>query len=318
MGNKGNATAGEKTASVRKSRKKDDESSEIIRKIRRPYTVIILPAVLITILFLIPFFWGIGTSFTNYKLNNPNIHFNWGKTYWTLVSNMRFWKAALRTFQFTLFVVGIELIFGFFIAYLLNNETFMAKIVRRVIVFPLMIAPIIGTVLLKLMLNNKFGIINHFLSFFGAGDFPWGASPSTSMFTVILVDTWIFTPFMVLIILAGLRALPKDPYEAARVDGASGKHILWNITLPMVLPTILIAVIFRVIDSIKVFDVIWGMTAGGPGDTTTVFSILGYIFTFSSLDVAKGTALMVLVWVALIFIGNKMVAYWGKARARME
>jgi len=280
--------------------------------------MIILPAILVTILFLIPFIWGIGLSFTNYRLNNPNAHINWGKTYYVLLSNIRFWKAALRTFQFTFFVVGIELLFGFFIAFLLNNETAMAKIVRRVIVFPLMIAPIIGTILLKLMLNNKFGVINFFLSFFGAGDFPWGASPSTAMFTVVLVDVWIFTPFMVLIILAGLRSLPKDPFEAACVDGAAGKHILWNITLPMVMPTILIAVIFRVIDSIKVFDVIWGMTAGGPGDTTTVFSILGYIFTFSSLDVAKGTTLLVLVWVALIFLGNKMVAYWDKARARIE
>jgi len=291
--------------------------TEEIKRVQRPYTLIILPAIIVTILFLIPFIWGLGLSFTNYRLNNPNVRINWGKTYYVLVTSLRFWKATLRTFQFTFFAVSFELAFGFLIAYLLNTETFMAKVLRRIIVFPLMIAPIIGTVILKLMMNNNFGIINYFLSFFGMGDFAWGASPKTSMLTVVLVDVWIFTPFMVVIILAGLRALPKEPYEAALVDGSKGLYTMWNITLPMIMPTVLIAVIFRVIDSIKVFDVVFGMTGGGPGDSTTVYSILGYVFTFSALDVAKGTTIMVLVWVAILFIGQKFVQYWQLARTRL-
>jgi multiple sugar transport system permease protein len=288
-----------------------------ISRIQRPYTLIILPAIIITILFLIPFFWGIGLSFTNYRLNLPVAKWNWGRTYAALLTSLSFWKATLRTLQFTLLAVSIELLLGFGIAFLLSTETFMAKILRRIIVFPLMIAPIIGTIMLKLMMNNKFGVINYFLSFVGGKDFPWGASPNLSMFTVILVDIWIFTPFMIVIILAGLRALPREPFEAAIVDGSKGLSTMLNITLPMVMPTVLIALIFRVIDSIKVFDVIWGMTGGGPGDSTTVFSILGYIFTFGSLDVAKGTAIMLLVWVGIMFLGNKLVAYWQGSRARL-
>ena len=288
-----------------------------IARIQRTYTLIIIPAIVITILFLIPCFWGIGLSFTNYRLNLPVAKMNWGRTYAVLLSTLSFWKAALRTLQFTLFAVSVELLLGFGIAFLLSTETFMAKVLRRIIVFPLMIAPIIGTIMLKLMMNNKFGVINYLLSFVGGKDFPWGASPNLSMFTVIIVDVWIFTPFMIVIILAGLRALPREPYEAAIVDGSKGFDTMLNITLPMVMPTVLIALIFRVIDSIKVFDVIWGMTGGGPGDSTTVFSILGYIFTFGSLDVAKGTAIMLLVWVGIMFLGNKLVAYWQSSRARL-
>jgi multiple sugar transport system permease protein len=290
----------------------------LMKNVTRPYTLIILPAMIVTFLFLIPFIWGLGLSFTNYKLNTSVTVINWGRNYWNLLKTLRFWKATFRTFEFTFFVVSIEFFVGFFIAILLNTETIMARILRRVIVFPLMIAPILGTILLKLMMNNNFGVINYLLSFIGLGDFPWGASPNTSMLTVVLVDVWIFTPFVVVIILAGLRALPKDPYEAASVDGARGKYVLWNITLPMVMPTALIAVIFRIIDSIKVFDIVWGMTAGGPGDSTTVFSILGYIFTFSSLDVAKGTTIMVLVWIAVLLLGNKLVQYWAITKSRLE
>jgi multiple sugar transport system permease protein len=294
-----------------------EKNENLKTKITRPYTLIILPAIIITILFLIPFFWGIALSFTSYRLNDPRYVFNWGINYWNIISGARFWKTTFITFQYTFFVVGSQLILGFIIAMLLNTETFMAKILRKVIVFPLMIAPILATILLKLMLNNQFGVINYLLSFIGLGDFPWGASPATSMLTVVLVDVWIFTPFIIVIILAGLRALPKDPYEAAAVDGAKGFTVLKNITMPIIMPAVLVAVIFRIIDSIKVFDIVWGMTSGGPGDSTTVYSVLGYNLTFGSLNVARGTTIMVVVWIIILILGQKLVQYWSKVRSRL-
>lgn len=292
--------------------------NKISTRITRPYTLIILPSIIVTILFLIPFLWGLYLSFTGYRLNNPTQAINWGINYWNIIKSVRFWKSVSVTFQYTFFVVFFETLLGFFIANLLNTETIMAKIMRRIIALPLMIAPIIGTILLKLMLNNQFGIINYFLSFIGLGDFPWGASPNTSLLTIVLVDIWIYTPFMVLIMLAGLRGLPKDPYEAAVVDGAKSRNILSKITLPMILPTALIAIIFRTIDSIKVFDIAFGMTAGGPGDSTTTFSILGYVFTFSALDVAKGTTIMVITWIIVLILGRKLVQYWENTRTRLN
>jgi len=286
-------------------------------KIRRPYTLIILPAILISIVFLIPFLWGLYLTFTRYKLSDPTLSFNWGLNYWNMVKSVKFWKSILATFQYTFFCVSIQTILGFFIAILLNTETIMAKIMRKIIVIPLMIAPIIGTIMLNLMMQNKFGIFNYLLSFIGLRDFPWGASASTAMLTVVLVDVWIFTPFMVLIMLAGIRGLPKDPFEAARVDGARGITVLIHMTFPMVLPTFLVAVIFRIIDSLKAFDIIFGMTAGGPGDTTSVFSVFGYLLTFTALDVSRGTTLMIIAWLIIFLISRKLVQYWEITRSRL-
>ena len=287
-------------------------------RITRPYTLIVLPAIITTIGFLIPFLWGIVLSFTKYKLNNPVYKFNFGLNYWNLLKSPEFWFTTFRTFEYAILAVGIELLLGFFIAMLLNTETVMAKISRRLIALPLMVAPAVGTVLLKLMLNNQFGVINYLMTPFGLRNFPWGASMGASLFTVVLVDVWIYTPFMVLIILAGLRSLPKDPFEAAAVDGARFGSTLRNITIPMILPAVFIAIIFRAIDSIKVFDIIWGMTAGGPGTSTMVYSVNGFIYVFGSLDVAKGTALMVITWIIVYLISQQLVKYWSVARSRLS
>lgn len=283
----------------------------------RPYTLIVWPALLVTILFMLPFIWGIGLTFTNYRLGAANVKFNWFQNYWTILTSNNFLNAAWKTTQFTLITTGIELLLAFGLSVLMNTETIMAKVMRRLISLPLMIAPVVATLALKLMLNSKFGIVNYLLSFFGLGDFAWGASPDSSMFTVILVDIWIFTPFMVLIILAGMRGLPKDPIEAASVDGASKFTTLKNISFPIMLPTILVAFIFRFIDCIKCFDVIWGMTAGGPGDSTTVFCILGYVLSFSSMDIAKGNTILVFVYIINMFLGTKLINLWKESRARI-
>jgi len=283
----------------------------------RPYTLIVYPALLVTILFMLPFIWGIWLTFTNYRLGAKNVQFNWFQNYWSVLTMDNFLSTAWRTIQFTVIATSVELMLAFALAVLMNTETIMAKVMRRLISFPLMIAPVIATLALKLMLNSKFGIVNYLLSFFGKGDFQWGASPSTSMFTVILVDIWIYTPFMVLIILAGMRGLPKDPIEAASVDGASKMSTLKNITFPIMMPTILLAFIFRFIDCIKCFDVIYGMTAGGPGDSTTVFCILGYVLSFSSMDIAKGNTILVFVWILNMFLGTKLINFWKASRERI-
>ena len=283
----------------------------------KPYTLVIMPAIFISILFIIPFLWGIYLTFTNFKLGSQSMDFNWFRNYWSILTSEDFWGAAIRTLQYALLAVSIEFMLAVILSMLMNTETFMAKVMRRLISFPLMIAPILATLALKLMLNNRFGVVNYLLSFFGQQDFAWGASPATSMFTVILVDIWIFTPFMALIILAGLRSLPKDPLEAAEVDGASSRDIFFKIMAPMILPTVLVAVIFRFIDCVKVFDVIWGMTAGGPGSSTLTLSIQGYVLSFSAMDIAKGNTVLGLIWIINLVLGNKLLDFWRVSRERL-
>ncbi len=296
----------------------EEKSQEAqIRRQRRPYTLIVLPGIILTILFMIPFLWGIFLSFTGYRLNYPKVVFNWGLNYWNLFTSWSFWHSTLMTFTYTAAAVAIEMVLGYYIATLLDHETVMAKIMRRLIALPFMVAPIIGTLLLKLMLNNRFGVVNYLLGFIGLRNFPWAASTNTAMMTVVLVDVWIFTPFVVLILFAGKRGISKDPVAAAGVDGASTFAITRKVILPMMMPTVLIALIFRVIDSIIAFDIVWGMTGGGPGDATTIYTVTGYVRSFLSLDVAKGTAVLVVAWLIVFLVSQQLVKQWNEARKRL-
>ena len=289
-----------------------------IRSQRRPYTLIVLPGIILTILFLIPFLWGIFLSFTGYRLNYPKEVFNWGANYRNLFSSWSFWHSTIITFTYTAAAVAIEMVLGYYIASLLGHETVVARVMRRLIVLPFMVAPIIGTLLLKLMLNNRFGVINYLLGFIGLRNFPWAASTNTAMLTVVLVDIWIFTPFVVLILFAGRRGISRDPIDAASVDGASSFSVTRKIILPMMMPTLLIALIFRVIDSIIAFDIVWGMTGGGPGDATTVYTVTGYVRAFLSLDVAKGTTILVVAWLIVFLVSQQLVKQWNEARKRLS
>ena len=298
---------------VQEQRYRRIESTE-----RRPYTWIILPGIALIILFLIPFLWGLYLTLTDYRLNDPTLAFNWGRNYWRVLTSDRFWRSTLLTFCYTSAAVSIEMVLGYCLAMLLDHETAVCRIMRRLIVVPFMVAPIIGTLLLKLMLNNRFGVVNFLLGFLGLGDFPWAASANTAMLTVVMVDVWIFTPFVVLILLAGKRGAPTDPLEAAAVDGARQRHITRRILIPIMMPTILIAFIFRIIDSIIVFDIVWGMTAGGPGDATLVYSATAYVRSFLSLDVSQGTAVLVLAYLIVVVISRQLVKQWNAARRRLS
>jgi len=289
-----------------------------IRKQRRPYTLIVLPGIVLTILFLIPFLWGLYLSLTGFRLNFPHQVFNWGSNYRILFTSRYFWQSTFITFTYTAAAVAVEMLLGYYIASLLDHETVMARVMRRLIVLPFMVAPIIGTLLLKLMLNNRFGVINYLLGFVGLRNFPWAASSNTAMLTVVLVDVWIFTPFVVLILFAGKRGIAKDPIAAASVDGASTFAVTRKVVVPMMMPTILIALIFRVIDSIIAFDIVWGMTGGGPGNATTLYSITGYVRAFLSLDVAKGTAVLVVAWLIVFLVSQQLVKQWNRARRRLS
>lgn len=183
---------------------------------------------------------------------------------------------------------------------------------------PLMIAPLITTLIWKLMMSPEFGVLNYFLSFFGYRNFPWATSPDTAMFTVLLIEIWTFTPFIALLVLAGLRSLPREPFEAANVDGASRWFIFWNITLPLLTPYIVIAVIFRLIDSLRQFDIIFGMTKGGPGDTLMNFQVSAYTSTFTYGKPALGLAYIIVNWIIIFAISFFLVNYWQKTQKQIS
>jgi multiple sugar transport system permease protein len=282
-----------------------------------PY-FLLMPALIVMVGILIPFFTSVYYTLTDFRLGSPKISFVGLQNYIDLVTSGEFLHQTSVTLRYAFFAVGIESVLGLIIALLLNTETIAAKIGRVFLLFPLMIAPIVGTLLWKLMMSPTFGVLNYFLSFFGMRDFAWGAAPQSAMLTVVLVDVWIFTPFFALLILAGLRAMPQAPFEAARVDGASGFFIFKNLTLPMILPYYLVAMVFRLIDSLRQFDIIYGMTKGGPFDVLMNYQVTAYTRSFSYKDFSGGATIMVINFLIILVVSKLLITYWRKAQDKIS
>ena len=277
-----------------------------------------MPALLVMVGILIPFFTSVYYTLTDFRLGSTNVSFVGLRNYIDLITSGEFWHQSSVTFRYAFFTVAIESVLGLIIALLLNTETIAAKIGRVFLLFPLMIAPIVGTLLWKLMMSPTFGVLNYFLSFFGLQDFPWSSAPESAMATVVLVDVWIFTPFFALLILAGLRAMPQAPFEAARVDGASRFFIFKNLTLPMVLPYYLVALVFRLIDSLRQFDIIYGMTKGGPFDVLMNYQVTAYTRSFSYKDFSGGATIMVINFILVFIVSKALITYWRKAQDKLS
>ena len=229
-----------------------------------------------------PFFTAAYYSLQRYRLSQPWAReMNWGENYLKFFSDSDFWNTLSVSLQYAFLTVGLELLLGLGIALLLVRRTRINNIVSIMLLMPLMTAPALAALMWKLMTNPGFGILNYFLTLVGIDDFRWGSSPHSAMFTVVLVDIWVYTPFIMILLLAGLRSLPTQPFEAAALDGVPRVQQFYRITLPMLTPYILTAVLFRLLESIQQFDIIYAMTQGGPGDSLTVFQVEAYLNFFS-------------------------------------
>jgi multiple sugar transport system permease protein len=287
---------------------------------RNPYLpyLMALPALALTLPVLYPFIQSIYYSMTTYSLTSPVKNFIWFENYIWLFTSAEFWNSVKVSFVYTISAVGIELILGLIIAILLNQETFLAKIFRPLLLLPLMIAPIIGTLMWKLMMSPEFGVLNYFLSYIGMRDFQWASAANSAMFSVVMIDVWMFTPFIALLLLAGLRSMPAPPFEAAMVDGASRWFTFKTLTLPMLMPFIIVSVVFRLIDSLRQFDIIFGLTKGGPGSILMNFQVSAYTTAFTYTKVADGSALMIVNWVIIYVISMFLVKFWRKSQDRLS
>jgi multiple sugar transport system permease protein len=281
-----------------------------------PY-VLSLPALLVCIGILVPFFTAAFYSLQRYRMSQPWAReMNWGENYLNFLSDPGFWSTLKVSLTYAVLTVGLELIFGLCIALLLQKRTRINNFVSIMLLMPLMTAPALAALMFKLMTNPGFGILSYYMTLIGVEDFRWGASPSTALFTVVLVDIWVYTPFIMILLLAGLRSLPKQPFEAAALDGVPRVQQFFRITLPMLTPYILTAVLFRLLESIQQFDIIYAMTQGGPGDTLMVFQVEAYLNFFQSTNVGRSSTLLMILWAITFFISNIFIKNWLRLRER--
>jgi len=278
----------------------------------RPY-LLSIPATVVLIGILYPFALGVYYTFLNYSATNPAPKFVGLANYIYVFSDPAFWNSAGVTVTFAIAATVIETVLGIIIALLLNRSSIIGKIFEKVLILPLMIAPVIAAVMWKLMFNPQFGILNYIFGLGSTFDF---LNADRALWSVVLVDAWIYTPFVAILVLAGVRSLPKEPFEASAVDGASWFYMFRRLMLPMMWPYIMVAVIFRFMDCLKIFDIIYVLTSGGPGDATKSMQVGAYIQSVLNFNYSMGSTYMFLLWIIIYIVANQLVKVLNKAQAR--
>ena len=275
-----------------------------------------LPAVIfIALLMVFPVLYTIALSFTNWNLTSGmGPRFAGFDNYVRVLTEPRFLDAVGRTFYFTVAAVVIEVILGVAIALVLHRAFVGKNVAKLLLLLPLVATPVAVGIVFNLFYDPTIGLANFMLSSLGLPEGHWISSESSVIPSLILVDVWQWTPMITLIVLAGLAGLSDEPVEAARVDGASEWQILRYVTIPMVMPVILTAMILRLIDALKTFDIIFAMTGGGPGYASETLNIMGFKYSFEYFRMGQSSVILVALFV-IVFACNLAIM---KVRALSE
>lgn len=246
-------------------------------------------------------FW---ISLTDAKITNlQHIQFVGLQGYADLFANPDYWAAMRVTFTFVVAAVAIELVVGLAIALALQRQTWLRDVTRSFLLSPMFITPIAVGLMFRFLLNTQLGAIPTALSWIGV-DYDFFGS-GKALWSIVLIDVWQWTPFMVLLLLAGLEGLPKQPFEAARIDGASAWYTFRRVTLPLLTPVITVAVLIRGLDALKVFEYVYAITRGGPGTETQSMQYLVYNTGITYFRLGSGAAMaygLLVVVIALAVI----------------
>lgn len=285
---------------------------------RRLATVFVMPTLLILLFVAIyPLVWSLTASFTDRKLNQPNadIEYIANENYEELLTDNRAWERFIVTAKIVVPSVLIELVLGFGVAMLLNRHFRGRGAIMTIILIPMMLSPVVVALFWRFMMQGN-GIINYYLTALGAEPVLWLSSPGVIPWSVVLVDVWMWTPFMMLIALAGISAVPKYLYEAAEVDRASNWFRFRHITLPIVAPLLLIGIIFRTMDAYKMIDTIFVLVGdrGGPGRAAQTAGMYVYDVAFKGFDTGLGSAYGYIMLVVIIALANLLIRQLSKLK----
>lgn len=264
------------------------------------------PAIIFILLMIIaPLAYNFGMSFTNWTMSAVKApEFIFLDNYIEVLKEARFWSSVGRTVTFSLIAIVLETIIGVLLAVLINRKYRGSRLVTSFMILPVVATPVALGMAWKLILEPSIGIGNVILTALGFSARKFIATTSfESMLVLILIDVWEWTPLIMLMVYAGLKGLPDDPYEAALIDGASRFQMFTTITLPLASSSILVAMLMRLIDLVKTFDIIYSTTQGGPDFATENINIYGYLNMFSYYEFGKASAISVLFFIVVLAIG---------------
>ncbi len=286
--------------------------TRVRRSERVHYYLMFLPALLLLMGVLYPFLLGVFQSFTNLKLYLPTTSFVGLQNYLDLFADGLFQQSILQTLLYAVLVIALQIPLGIAVALLLDIQTPFRALARNTLVLPLLIPPVVAGLMWKTMMQPAGGVLNWLLKTIGLPALPWLTEPATALMSVVLIDTWVFMPFVALILLAGLQSIPSDMMEAAKVDGATEWQAFWYLKLPWLTPYILLVMLFRVADAIKTFELIYPTTRGGPLDATRVLHVLGYQEAFRWSSVGRAMAIIFVLWLLSYTISTILMRLWRK------
>jgi len=269
-------------------------------------------AVLILVLSIFPLFFSLILSFVSWDLSRleGGIRFYGLNNFITLAKDARFWHTARVTLTFVIGAVALQYCIGLGIAMLLNQEIRLRRFFRVVFLIPMMLTPAAVGYVGRMLFNESMGPINDIIKHLGLPAVRWVSSIPMALPSLILVDTWEWTPFMMIVLLAGLQSLPPEVFESARVDGASSLQIFRHITFPMLLPVSLTVVLIRGLEAFKLFDIVVVMTGGGPGTATETVTMYAYLVAMKNGNLGYASAiayaLLIMVTIITLFFLNSL------------
>jgi len=282
---------------------------------RRYGYLLAAPTVLIVLLIILfPITFALISSFFDYTLINKSFNNFIGlDNYVNSINDEQLFNSISVTFFFVVLVVLFEFLLGFFIALLLNSIDRFKSVYYFILLLPLLINPIVVGLIWRMFLHPQLGILNYLLSLISISPINWLGDPKMAFVTIIFVDIWHQVSFMIILLLAGLSAIPKEPYEAARSDGAGILDCFIHITLPYMRPVIIVTILIRLIFAVKTYDLIYIMTKGGPGDATDLISYYIYRSAFISLNLGEAAAMSTILLFIIVILTLPLFKYMNRS-----
>lgn len=271
----------------------------------------ILPAVIFLFLFsVVPMLYSLGISFFRYNtaMSTDTIKFNGLANYISVLTNRQFWDSALWTVSFAVIVVVLNIVLGMTLAVALTTKLLpkLSAVLKIIFILPMMIAPIVTATIWKLMFSPIYGVLNGILVSLGQNRINWFADVLPARIAIIVVEVWATTPLCMLILMAALKTVPEELLEAAKIDGASAVKRFFFITLPLIKKFIVLVVMMRFMDAIRMFDIVYNLTNGGPGTATETMASTIYKMAFRYFNVGEGSAGAYIFFLIIILFSGLM------------
>ena len=281
---------------------------------RRTYLLFVLPALLVVgAVIIFPWAFTVWMSAFDWKIGSV-AHFVGFDNYAQLATNKRFLESIVHTFYFTVLAVIFPLILGTAAALIFHREFPLRGMLRSIFTMPMMATPVAVALVWTMMFHPQQGVLNYLLSLVGLPPSLWVYSPTWVIPSLVLVEIWHWTPLIMLIVLGGLAALPTEPYESARLDGASEWQLFRYITLPLLAPFLIVAAVIRTIDALKAFDTIYVISQGGPGTASETINLYLYLQAFAFYNVGNASAVVVVFFVIILALALLLLHVREKAK----